>query len=85
MPPAVVILAFDGVDGRDSERLRIRSYRAARLEVVGVDGMVSAFEPIWCTGVDGSIPDDVSDGVCGVPNFKGERPLFDDGVCGNGI
>ena len=55
MPADEVIfgLPFVGVGGTDSDFLRMRSYSAARREVVGVAGTVSASAPVWCTGVEG--------------------------------
>ena len=59
--PEVVILTLLGVWGTWlSERLRMRSYNAARRELVGVAGTDSD----WLTGVDGRSTSD-ADGVLG--------------------
>ena len=54
MLTADAVLVLEGVAGAaDSDFLRIRSYNAARLEVDGVSGAVSASSPRWCVGVSG--------------------------------
>lgn len=68
----------------------IRSYRACLREEVGVWGTVSAFEPLWWTGVDGneslgSVLDGETDGVLGVKSpVKSSSKARREGVFGNG-
>jgi len=68
----------------------IRSYRACLREEVGVWGTVSAFEPLWWTGVDGkespeSVLEGETEGVLGVKSpVKSSSKARREGVFGNG-
>ena len=56
------------------ERCLTRSYKACRRELVGVWGTVTALEPRWWVGVDGTEPDSLAVGVL-LPESEGVREL----------